>query len=72
LAEIKMPIFVLWGDKDRVIHPSAADVVEKKAPNVTKVIMKKCGHTPMIERPKEAASHYLAFISKLELGIKAR
>ena len=24
--------------------------------------MKKCGHTPMLERPDEAAGHYLDFL----------
>jgi pimeloyl-ACP methyl ester carboxylesterase len=28
----------------------------------TAVIMKDCGHLPMIERPQEAAEHYLTFL----------
>jgi abhydrolase domain-containing protein 6 len=56
LPKIKARTLVLWGDQDRVL------VLQKGLPNSTATIMKNCGHLPMIERPKEAAEHYLAFL----------
>ena len=62
LPKIKARTLVLWGDRDRVLDVSCVQVLEKGLPNSTAVIMKDCGHLPMIERPQEAAEHYVAFL----------
>jgi abhydrolase domain-containing protein 6 len=62
LQKIKARTLVLWGANDRVIDVSAVQVLEKGLPDCTTVIMKDCGHLPMIERPQESAEHYLAFL----------
>ena len=62
LPRIKVRTLVLWGDRDRVLDVSSVQVLEKRLPNCTIVIMKDCGHLPMIERPQEASGHYLAFL----------
>jgi pimeloyl-ACP methyl ester carboxylesterase len=62
LPKIKARTLVLWGDRDRVLDVSSVQVLEKGLPNSTTVIMKDCGHLPMIERPQEAAERYLAFV----------
>ncbi len=62
LTKISARTLILWGDTDRVIDPSAADVFHKGIKNSQVVIMKACGHGPMIERPQETAAHYRAFL----------
>jgi pimeloyl-ACP methyl ester carboxylesterase len=62
LGKIKARTFVLWGDQDRVLDVSCVEVLKNGLPDVTAVIMKACGHLPMIERPQEAAQHYLSFL----------
>ena len=62
---IKAPTLVLWGDSDRVIDVSAADVYTAGIAGAKKVVLSACGHLPMIERPQETADHYLAFLRAL-------
>ncbi len=62
LPKIKARTLVLWGDHDRVLDVSCVQVLEKGLENCTTVIMKNCGHLPMVERPQEAAEDYLAFL----------
>jgi len=62
LSKLKARTLVLWGDQDRVLDVSSVQVLKKGLPDCTAVIMKDCGHLPMIERPEEAATHYLAFL----------
>ncbi|MEW6531068.1 MAG: alpha/beta hydrolase [Thermodesulfobacteriota bacterium] len=62
LPKIKARTFVLWGDKDRLLDVSSVKPFEKGLANCATVIMKDCGHVPMIERPEEAAKHYLTFL----------
>ena len=64
LPKINARTLILWGDHDRVLHVSSVSVFQKGLKNCTAVIMKNCGHLPMIERPREAAEHYVAFLKK--------
>lgn len=64
LSKIQVNTLILWGDKDRLIHVSCTNVLEKGLLNSTTVIIKGCGHCPTIERPEETAHHYLEFLKK--------
>lgn len=64
LPKIKARTLVLWGDKDRLLDVACVQVFEKGLPNCTAVVMRDCGHLPMMERPKETADHYLAFLKR--------
>ncbi len=64
LGKLEMPVLVLWGDHDRLIHVSCADVFAKGIKKSTVAIMKDCGHIPQMERPAEAADIYLKFLKK--------
>lgn len=58
---IGIPTLVLWGDQDRVLHVSGAEILCRAMANATCVIMKNAGHLPMIERPEEASRSFLKF-----------
>jgi abhydrolase domain-containing protein 6 len=62
LAKIQAPTLLLWGDQDRALDVSSIEVMQPLLKQPTVVIMKNCGHVPMIERPEETASHYQAFL----------
>jgi abhydrolase domain-containing protein 6 len=62
LAKIQVPTLLLWGDQDRVLNMSSIEVMKPLLKQPTVVIMKDCGHVPMIERPEETAAHYQAFL----------
>ncbi|MCO4772368.1 MAG: alpha/beta fold hydrolase [Deltaproteobacteria bacterium] len=62
LASITARTLVLWGDGDRVLHPSGADVFAAGIPDSRTVIMEKMGHSPMIERPADTAAIYIHFL----------
>jgi pimeloyl-ACP methyl ester carboxylesterase len=65
LSKIIAKTIVIWGDKDRVIHVSCTDVIKNGLPGSTIVVLKNCGHLPMIERPEETAGYYLEFLDKV-------
>jgi pimeloyl-ACP methyl ester carboxylesterase len=66
LPNIKAPTLILWGDQDKIIDVSSVPVFEKGLKNHKTVIIKDCGHLPMMEKPQETAMHYRDFIQ----GIK--
>jgi abhydrolase domain-containing protein 6 len=56
LSQVRTPTLVIWGDTDRVLDPSAAQVFGDGIPGSTVVMMEQMGHAPMIERPEETAA----------------
>lgn len=62
LSRIKTPVLIIWGDQDKIIDVSSVAVFEKGIKNHQTVIIKDCGHVPMIEKPRQTARHYLDFI----------
>lgn len=62
LPKIEAPVLLLWGDRDRVLDVSSIEVMKPLLKKPSVVVMKNCGHVPMVERPEETASHYLAFL----------
>ena len=67
LAKISTPTLVLWGEEDRVLDVSGARIFHQKIKDAKLVIMKECGHIPMLERPEETAGHYRSFLRSLEV-----
>jgi len=66
LPNIKAQTLILWGDQDKILDVSSVPVFEKGLRNHKTVIIKDCGHLPMVEKPQETATHYIDFIK----GIK--
>lgn len=62
LSKIQAKTLILWGDTDNIIDVSSTEVFQKGIQKNKVVILKECGHAPMIELPEETAKHYLEFI----------
>jgi abhydrolase domain-containing protein 6 len=64
LPGLRVPVLVIWGDRDRILHVSTTEILAKGLPDREIVIMKDCGHMPMLERPKETAGLYVRFLDR--------
>jgi abhydrolase domain-containing protein 6 len=67
LPKIKAQTLILWGDQDKILDVSSVPVFEKGLKNHKTVIIKDCGHVPMIEKPQETATHYIDFIRGIKI-----
>jgi len=61
LPLVRVPTLVTWGEKDRVLHVSGANILESGLPDATIQIMKNTGHLPMLEKPEASALAFIAF-----------
>lgn len=59
LPLITQPALLLWCDGDRIIDPSAAAVFAEGLPDSRTVMLKGCGHMPMMEQPAAVAAALL-------------
>lgn len=60
-SDIVIPTLIFWGDKDEIVHPESANILDALIPNSTLAMLEETGHTPFMERPEESAKHYLEF-----------
>eukprot|EP00123_Amoebidium_parasiticum_P003368 comp14664_c0_seq1/m.11006 comp14664_c0_seq1/g.11006 ORF comp14664_c0_seq1/g.11006 comp14664_c0_seq1/m.11006 type:complete len:346 (-) comp14664_c0_seq1:174-1211(-) len=62
---IEAPTMVVWGEKDQVLSPKAAPILQSLIPNCTTMhIMKDTGHSIHNEQPVALAELFDDFISK--------
>lgn len=64
LKQIKAPTFIVWGDDDKLVHVSAAEVFRSAIQNSEILVMKQTGHMPLLENVRQCGAAYLAFIEK--------
>lgn len=66
VANIDVPVLVIWGEDDRLLDVSGARVLADAAPDRVQVErMPGVGHVEMLERPKESAAAFRAFAAGL-------
>jgi len=62
LPLVKAKTLILWGARDNIVDVSCVPIIEKRIKDHQTVIIKDCGHLPMLERPEETAGYYLKFL----------
>jgi pimeloyl-ACP methyl ester carboxylesterase len=62
LNKITAPTLIVWGDSDKLFDISSVPIFEKNIKNSKSVIIRECGHMPMMEKPEETASIYQDFL----------
>jgi pimeloyl-ACP methyl ester carboxylesterase len=53
LPAIHTPTLLIWGEDDKITPPHVAKEFEHHLPNASLVMLKHCGHAPMMERAAE-------------------
>lgn len=56
-----IPALVVWGEQDKILHPSGAAAFAGLFPRSRTVMMPGVGHLPMLEEPRRTAQDYLDF-----------
>jgi len=65
VAGLPTPALIVWGDQDRVLDVSGAEVLHRALPASRMVTMPGVGHLPMLEAPRRTAADYRAFRASL-------
>ena len=51
LADVQLPVLVVWGESDRVVTPAYGRAVAASFPSARLEILAECGHMPQVEQP---------------------
>lgn len=66
LPNIRVPVQIIWGDEDKVLHVSSVEVMSELLSTEQVHIFKGVGHAPMVEVPKQTADVIHKFIDGVE------
>jgi pimeloyl-ACP methyl ester carboxylesterase len=55
LSRIRVPVLLIWGDKDRLADINGAGTLLEAVPDSRLVTLENCGHCPQIETPDTVA-----------------
>lgn len=61
LAAIRVPVLLVWGDRDRMVTHAGARLVLDAVPGTDHVVLASCGHCPQLEAPDALAELLLGF-----------
>ena len=64
LPKIESPALIVWGDQDRVLHVSSAELFRQGIRNSELMVIRGSGHMPLVENARQCASAWLAFVDK--------
>ena len=65
LASLKLPVLILWGEKDRLIPLSSGEWLHKRIPASKLIVYPGVGHLPMEESPDLSAADLATFVAAL-------
>lgn len=64
LPDVRAPVFILWGEADRVLHVSSLDVYAEYLPAAEIHVVDNGGHAPMVEHAPTTATLYSHFLKR--------
>ena len=64
LENVTAPALIIWGDQDRVLHVSCADLFRKGIKSSEVMIIPGSGHMPLVENAGACSRAWLAFAEK--------
>ena len=64
LSALKLPVLILWGEKDRLIPLSSGQWLHAHIPGSQLIVYSGTGHLPMEERPDESARDVARFLQQ--------
>jgi pimeloyl-ACP methyl ester carboxylesterase len=66
LSDIRCPLMVVWGLRDRMVFPSGAERIRADVPAARIELIPGCGHCPQVEEPERFVALVSDFLTKLE------
>ncbi|HEU4978016.1 MAG TPA: alpha/beta hydrolase, partial [Solirubrobacteraceae bacterium] len=61
LADVRCPVLLAWGERDRMVSHRGARRVVEALPQTAVELLPGCGHCPQLEEPERFAELLLAF-----------
>jgi len=57
-----VPLMVVWGDSDQLVHPGGLAVLKQIKPEIVDLLLENTGHCPMVDRASRVYKAHLEFM----------
>ncbi|MFZ6725560.1 alpha/beta fold hydrolase [Undibacterium sp. MH2W] len=68
LAQLQLPVLIIWGDKDLVLDVADAQFLHERINGSEKIILNGIGHVPMLEEPQHTCRSVRDFFQRYKIG----
>jgi len=62
VEKTNVPLMVVWGDSDLLVHPSGLAVLKQTKPAIVDLMLENTGHCPMVDRASLVYKAHLEFM----------
>jgi len=62
VQKTNVPLMVVWGDSDLLVHPSGLAVLKQTKPAIVDLMLENTGHCPMVDRASLVYKAHLEFM----------
>ncbi|BET25978.1 pimeloyl-ACP methyl ester carboxylesterase [Limnobacter thiooxidans] len=62
VASTPVPLMVVWGDSDLLVHSSGLALLKQAQPAIHDLMLENTGHCPMVDRASQVYKAHLAFM----------
>lgn len=62
VANTPVPLMVVWGDSDLLVHSSGLALLKQAQPAIQDLMLENTGHCPMVDRASQVYKAHLAFM----------
>lgn len=66
VKNITVPTLIVWGEKDRIIHPNNGKLFHETIKNSQLSVFEDIGHIPLLEDPKRTAETIDGFLEEID------
>jgi pimeloyl-ACP methyl ester carboxylesterase len=68
LREVRSPTLLVWGDRDALVPPTLAPLIQAEIPDARLVMLPGAGHVPQFDRAPLCNDAMLAFLAGRQVG----
>jgi pimeloyl-ACP methyl ester carboxylesterase len=68
LDQVRCPVLLIWGDRDRMVYSTGADRVLREVPGSQIEVIEHCGHCPQLEATERLADLLDGFDAEVRAG----
>jgi pimeloyl-ACP methyl ester carboxylesterase len=69
LADVGVPVLLVWGDRDRMVAPTGGRHVLDALPGTTSVVLDGVGHCPQVEAPDRLLAALQEFLMRQDVAL---
>lgn len=70
VGDLRLPVFLIWGEKDAAVPVAESYLLTARWPQAQRLVLEGAGHAAYLDRPEEFNTALVTFLRGLPAGLK--